>query len=177
MKCFPLRQARCLLIKPAFTLIEVLVVLTLIAFLCMLSIGGLRFSNHQAVSTQARALCMSCRYLQQRALAAQQEQSMTFDPAGAYRLSTGEVYELVRGVQFGSISGALGPPAEPRVAITNPITFVGNKITFYPTGIIQPGTVYLVDRQQQILYAVTVAVSGVSCPRVYRYERGRWQLV
>ncbi len=106
-----------------------------------------------------------------------QEQSVVFEEEkDQYVTSTGEVHKLVQNVHFGVIPGVAGPPAEPHESLSHAITFVQHKIIFHPTGVIQSGSAYLVDKDKQILYAVTVAVSGVSYVRLYKYDQQQWHL-
>ena len=80
-------------------------------------------------------------------------------------------------VQFGVLPGIMGPPATPTHAITQPITFVGNKILFYPEGIIQAGAIYLKDTKNRVQYALSSGVSTVSYLRKYQYTGGEWKLL
>lgn len=175
------RQVRRLLTNRsnvhAFILAQLLITCALIAFLALLSLSSLHLIKHQSVAADAYTLRAACWYLQLHARTTQREQSLVFDEAGLrYISSTGDVHRLAHGVLFGVLPGVLGPPADPRALLTRAITFMNNKIIFYPTGAVQPGSVYLVDKNQQVLYAVTVAVAGASYFRIYKYDQTRWQL-
>jgi len=84
--------------------------------------------------------------------------------------------KLLSGVQFGFIQGAKGPPAHPVSILSKPITFLEESITFHPDGIMQAGTIYLVNAHKTRMYAISNAVSQVSHVRKYRYD-GSWRLI
>ena len=56
------------------------------------------------------------------------------------------------------------------------ISFENNHIIFYADGTIQAGTVYLVDVNKKLLYALTSGVGHISFLRKYRYD-GSWHVI
>ena len=84
--------------------------------------------------------------------------------------------KLSQRISFGSLPNVLGPPGSPSHKIEKAVTFPSFAIHFYPTGIISSGTVYLVDKKKQYMYALSNAVSQFSYLRLYRYD-GKWKLL
>jgi prepilin-type N-terminal cleavage/methylation domain-containing protein len=160
----------------AFTLIELMVVICLIALLA--GMGVMQFSFLDATITHAELdkLMTACLYMQQLAIATNEEKQLLFDiNKHEYRFE--KFYEkLSPRVRFGFLSGVKGPPGSPTHIIEKAITFPSARICFYPTGIISSGTVYLVDAKKHCLYALSNAVSHVSFLRLYIYKNGTWQL-
>jgi type II secretion system protein H len=162
--------------KSGFSLIELMVVLAIIALIAMLTGTGSRALTDLATRLELDKLYALCHYAQRYAMASNQIQTITFNiPANSYRFREREE-KLASGVQFGFIQGAQGPPAQPVSALSKPITFLGEHITFYPDGIIQAGTLYLVNDKKTIMYALSNAVSQVSHLRKYVYD-GSWRMV
>jgi len=153
-----------------------MIVLAIIALIAMLTGIGSSTLTDTATRLELDKLYALCHYAQRYAMASNQMRTITFNlPANSYRFREREE-KLLSNVQFGFIQGAQGPPAQPTSALTKPITFVDEHITFYPDGIIQAGTVYLVNKNKTIMYALSNAVSPVSHLRKYAYD-GAWRLV
>lgn len=76
-------------------------------------------------------------------------------------------------IKFGYIPKTKGPPANPKKIITKAITFkkadTYHRVCFFPTGIIYSGTIYITDKQEKHMNALTCAVSQVSFIRTYKY--------
>jgi len=158
-----------------FSLIELIIVLSLLLLITTLTLPSFWFFKRQLVASQAEKLHMVFNYMQQSAISCNKNLSLKFSN-NSY--SYDQYQEtLPVGVIFGIKPGAKGPPAFPSHKINSPISFVGNQVTFFSTGQIQPGTVYLIDSEKNYLYAVTVPVSQVSFIRKYRYESNKWQLL
>jgi len=162
--------------KKGFTLIEAMVVICLFGLISTLAIMQLSFLDETIVRSQIDKLAAVCSYLRQKAIATNSEQKLIFDlEKNEYRCD--DVREtLPQRYSFGFMEKALGPPGSPSQKIEKAITFPGNIIHFYPTGIISSGTVYVVDKKKQYMYALSNAVSQFSYLRMYRYE-GKWKLL
>jgi prepilin-type N-terminal cleavage/methylation domain-containing protein len=162
--------------KTGFSLIELIIVLAIIAIIAMLAGTSANTLHNAAIRLEVDKLYALCHYAQRYAMASNEMQTITFNLANnTYRFHDREE-QLVADVQFGFIEGAKGPPAHPSYLLANPITFSDNHITFYPDGIIQAGTVYLVNKNHTSMYALSNAVSAVSHLRKYVYK-GSWQLM
>jgi type II secretion system protein H len=162
--------------KSGFSLIELMIVIAIIALIALLTGTGNSALSDIATRLELDKLYALCHYAQRYAMASNQVQTITFNiPANSYRFREREE-KLLSGVQFGFIQGAKGPPAHPVSPLAKPITFVEDHITFYPDGIIQAGTIYLVNKNKTTMYALSNAVSQVSHLRMYAYD-GSWRMV
>lgn len=129
-----------------------------------------------ATRLELEKLYALCQYAQRYAMASNNIQTITFNVStNTYRFLEWEE-QLTSGVQFGFMRNAQGPPAQPTSLLSKPITFAGNHITFYPDGIMQSGTLYLVNTNKTSMYALSNAVSQVSHVRKYKYN-GAWHVI
>lgn len=156
------------------SLVELIVVISLMAMLLTV-VGRFSLAAHDyLLHSQVRVLFLACRYAQQRALARSGREEINFDlEKKTYRCC--QITEhLAPGVLFGTSRPVYGPPGKPSRLIQKPISFMGEKIVFYPTGIMQAGTVYLTDVHKKATYALSNAVSAVSHMRIYRLDGKKW---
>jgi prepilin-type N-terminal cleavage/methylation domain-containing protein len=161
--------------RKAFTLIEVMVVISLLMLFSSFAIMHISFFDTTVVRLELDKLMAACLYMQQLAIATNEEKHLVFDEQkSAYYFDTYSE-KLSQRVRFGFLRGVNGPPGSPIDTIEKAITFPLKRISFYPTGIISSGTVYFVDRKKQVLYALSNAVSHVSYLRLYSYT-GAWNL-
>lgn len=153
-----------------------MIVLAIIAIIAMLA-GTSKILVHDiAMRLELNKLHAVCQYAQRYAMASNQAQVITFNiPANTYYFQ-GREEKLSSGMQFGFIPGVKGPPAHPVSVLSKPITFSEGSITFYPDGIMQSGTIYLVNARNTVMYALSNAVSQVSHMRLYTYD-GSWRLL
>ena len=160
--------------KQGFTLIELSVVLALFLLLSFFSQMSINFLDRMVLHTEIEKLQTICRYLQQCALVSNKEQELVFSQNNKSYRYNNHNETLSAKVFFGFIPKVKGPPASANKLIQKPITFINNRIVFYPTGIISAGTVYLTDQKKQVMYALSNGVSQISFLRTYRYN-GSWQ--
>lgn len=158
------------------TLIELLVVCALIMGVAALTISTKHLYQRFAASMELEHLYMACRYMQRRAMCTHQEQHLIIDTHARIYCYAGHKHTLAGGVLFGTMPQIKGSPAQPTGIVTQPVTFQGNTIIFYPTGIISSGTLYLTDNARSCCYALSNAVSTVSLLRRYAYKKS-WQLI
>ncbi len=159
-----------------FALIEVGVVLVLLSMLSILVIVQWSCFARSMVRSQMDMLAAHCMHAQRCAQLANEPIQVTFDLAHQAYTVQGYHHALGGNVRFGVVPGVQGPPSTPTKPIGNPVTFPQCRITFWPSGIMQAGTVYLVDATHQYQYALSCAVSTFSYLRKYRYDRG-WQVI
>ena len=157
-----------------FSLIEVTVVIALFAFIMTIGFAHSKFMYYVVVKQEIQKLALICRSLQQAAMMSNVPKVLTFDLKRKSYLYDGASETLPMSVEFGILPGTMGPPSNPTRQIDSPITFEQEKIIFHPDGIIQPGTVYLISKDKQIMYALSSPVSQVSYMRIYKYD-GAWQ--
>jgi Tfp pilus assembly protein FimT len=160
-----------------FSLFELLIVIALITTLSLLVTSTYTWLNQLSVRAEVDSLYNTCRYLQRYAQLTGKQQELIFNQAdGTFSYHT-HTHTLPKHVSFAIIDGTKGPPSSPTTVIKDAITFLNSRIIFYPDGIIQSGTVYLVDSTKQYLFAVTSPVASVSYIRKYHYVHGKWQLM
>ena len=165
-----------------FSLIETGIVLMLLSALMCLGMHSFQEYDRLLLHNELNRLYMLCIAYSQRAALQQRPYEITFSSTNSQIInitepSQEEIHHLTNGTQFGILTSVKGPPATPQNFITQPITFVGNKITFYPDGKIQPGTLYLTDTNKRWLYALSCSVGTLSYLRRYRYEQNKWILM
>lgn len=157
-----------------FSLVELTIVMTLFGIMVGIVLVHGTYMYRAVVKQEIEKLALICRYLQHAAMMSNMPKALLFDrKAGAYRYD-GARECLPPSVEFGVLSGVKGPPSNPTRQIQSPITFENERIIFHPDGIIQPGTVYLISKDKQVMYALSSPVSQVSYMRIYRYD-GSWQ--
>jgi type II secretory pathway pseudopilin PulG len=174
--------------QESFTLIELLLVIALVLFLSVLTIPALFDLDSYALNYELEKLAVVFGYQQQRALVTNQIQTLTLDSvAMTYTYSINNkpvVYKLSDRVRFGFIKSALGPPGDPKVPIGQAITFTSHQtkannfiVVLFPNGNISPGSLYITDKRERIMGALTCSVSRVSYIRRYLYQLNQWVLV
>lgn len=160
--------------KYGYTIVELLVVITILALLIGLTIPGLAFLRQHAIESELDKLQIICQLLQKQAINTGRKEYLTFHVFDHSYFYCSHSEKLASNVYFGIIKGVNGPPANPKEPITVPITFPKQRITFYPNGMISAGTMYLTNQDRKTLLALTVPVSQVSFIRKYRYQNGAW---
>lgn len=154
-------------------LLELIAVLALIVIIVSLSMPTFSVFDRLLVRTELNTLYLTCTSLQQQAQATGKPQELTFSIKDNTYMWKNNKHTLHASVRLGILPKIKGPPAEPRAIITRPVTFPGDKIVFHPDGIVQAGSVYLIDKAQRFLCALTCSVSHVSYMRRYIYD-SRW---
>lgn len=164
-------------LSPAFTLIEISIVLALLMLIMTISLPGIWFLKQQAVACELEKLNMAFAYLQQAAITSNKNLSLKFDPSTNSYSYENYHEKLSKNIIFGTKEGIKGSPSTTNQILSNAITFVNNQVTFYANGKIQPGSVYLVDSAKQFMFALTVPVSQISFIRKYKYKDNKWILI
>ena len=175
--------------RKSFSLVEVLISLSVIVIFSSLMIPHFLNVKRYLLINEVDKLFVTFSYLQQRAIASNQVQKMFFDFSDRsyyYFDKTGKksVYNLADSIKFGFMKNSKGPPGQTKKArnlIRNAVTFdLRNKpprASFYPDGKITPGTVYLVDKEEKMMVALTCPLGQVSYIRKYKYDNGSWMLI
>jgi prepilin-type N-terminal cleavage/methylation domain-containing protein len=159
-----------------FALLEVAIVLLLFTVLAGISAINVRFFDRMIVRVELEKLHTICKYLQQSAMVSNEPYTITFDCEHKKYAYNNTAEQLPAHVCFGACAGAKGPPSAPTHPISSPITFADNSITFYPSGIVQSGAIYLMDTSGEYMCALSCGVSHVSYLRTYEYD-GAWHLL
>jgi len=176
-----------------YTLIELMLVCTLVFIVCAISIPTFFNKPNYDLDNELSKLEVIFTYLQQRARATNQTQTATIDIKNNCvtwnRNGKQASHTLAQTLQFGFLSGSHGPPANPTGPIVQAITFVkgGSQVLawddkkseppfveFFSNGKISSGSIYITDKKQQIMGALTLGVSQVSYIRRYVYQSKQW---
>lgn len=153
-----------------YALFQLGILLTLLLIICTLSLPRFSFLQHRLVRTEIEKMMLMFRYLHRTALTRNQDQHLQLFPQESWYEGAGHREILPGGVQFAVLPGVYGPPSHPHQALSTPSTYKDNRITFYAHGIIQAGTVYLTDKNKQVMYALSSAISPIAHIRAYRYN-------
>ena len=152
---------------------EMLVAIAILALLTGITCVHLGSYRYTCMRQQLALFELSWHQLQYCAMARNQQQEMVFDETGNRYKIDGVWHTLPSTLRFGFLTASKGPPSNPINSIQSAITFPGKKVTCFPDGTIQAGTVYLVDDKKLTMHALTCGVSAVSFLRKYRYD-GTW---
>jgi len=162
--------------KHGFSLIESMIAIGLVTIIAGLALWNMHLFSGVVVRADIEKLYTVCVYLRQKAVSTQQEQVLEFDfKNNTYRYDSGLHY-LNSGVVYGFIEGVKGPPSAPQKHIAKCSTFDRDRITFYPDGVIQSGTLYVTDSAGKTLYALTCGIGQISFLRKYRYDNS-WHIL
>lgn len=159
--------------KSGFTLIELMIVVSLCCLSVAVVFNARALFHETSIRAEQDLLYATCLYLQQSAMATNQEQTLSL-LEGGYSFED-EHRSLHPDVRFGVRPGVKGPPSAPKKELKKPITFKNQCITFHPDGIIDAGTLYLTDKNHEHQYALSSGVGVVSHLRRYRYDSS-WQV-
>ena len=166
--------------KRAFTLLELIIVLSIVILLATLSIPLLTINPEDELRSCLADLTHTCQLVQQQALTLGVNQtivlathSITY-PVGQRSFTQ----ELPPSLCWGFLDQVNGPPAIPTSKIIQAVTFPAEnniaQITFYPNGAISPGTAYIIDRDKRVMGAFACGVYPVSYIRRYLYKSHQW---
>lgn len=167
----------------AFTLIELLLVLTITLLLATLSIPSFFSSTEQEIVKELDKLEAIIVYLQQQAVATQKTHMIFFDQnqQGYLFDKNGKnvTFSFGNNICFGFLPTAYGPPGDPTAPIKQCIAFpINEKNIFFaklfPNGKISPGSLYITDKYKKHMGALTCSVSQVSYIRKYVYQSDKW---
>jgi Tfp pilus assembly protein FimT len=166
-----------------FTLYEIIIVLAIITFILTISIPRTDIFRQKVIILELDKLFNIFNYLQQRAIASNNSQQLTFNIKNnsyLYLSLTNKSisYQLSYPIIFGFLEAVKGPPSTPTKLINKAITFqTKNKtltVTFLSNGKITPGTIYIIDKYKKLMCALTCPISQVSYIRKYIYKNGQW---
>lgn len=170
--------------RNAFSLIELLITLALVAIVITFTIPRTTFFTRFLVQAEINKLYAVFCYLQQRAMAGNEEQELFLNLSdNTYQFKTiqGEItiQKLPKTVRFGFLPGTMGPPSKPskpiEIAATFPLTRGSPTASFMTNGKITPGTIYVLAGNGAYQGALTCPISQVSYIRRYAYENQHWK--
>jgi type II secretory pathway pseudopilin PulG len=163
-------------IQSGFTLVELMVSVSLCILLYSVSMVSVQLLEKTMVQMEMNLLCAACNHLQQQAIATNAIQELSFNAARSSYAFNGNEHALAKGVCFDVALDAYGPPSAPYHILEKPITFKENKIFFYPEGIMSAGMICFTNSARTILCALSSAVAHASFVRRYRYD-GKWHSI
>lgn len=156
-----------------YIMFELLVAIALVGLMVGITCTHVGAYQYNGIKQQVALFALQWHQLRQAAMTRNKQQEMFLDESGHRYQLDGIWYELPPTIRFGFLPDAKGPPSHPNTLIHSAITFVQKKVTCFPDGTIQAGTVYLVDDKKSCMYALTSGVAAVSFLRKYRYD-GTW---
>lgn len=178
------------MLKKSFTLIELLVYLSLLLLIIAITIPRFSFFDKHLLTHELDKLFATFTYLQQKSIASNKRITLTLDQnSNSYSYlsqnSNVTTEQLSDQIIFGFIDGAMGPPGNPSQKIRFPINLehpLNNSdrqdnptVIFKPNGRISPCTLYLRDKTNKNMGALTCSVSQVSYIRRYLYDNFKWK--
>lgn len=156
--------------RGGIALFELIVVLAFLMIIVSLAVPTFSVFDRLLVRAELDTLYLTCASLQQEAQLTGQAKELIFMITQQAYTWGKERHVLHPSVRFGFIQDVKGPPSSPQVIIKHPVTFPSDKIVFHPDGIVQAGSVYLIDKASRFLFALTCPVSRVSYVRRYIYQ-------
>ena len=165
----------------SFSLFELLAVVAVIIILLTVTVSKSSFFNKFVLKNEVDKVFTLFSYLQQRAIASNNQQEIIFDLQNNSYLMNSNPKEnkLANVVKFGFLQNSYGPPSDPTKLIQNAVSFKKDgtnkfKVIFYPDGKVESGSIYLIDKDYKNMMALTIPVSSVSYIRKYEYKNGKW---
>lgn len=163
-------------VSEGYFLIEILIVLAIISLLASIAIPSLNFLDRQLISSDLEKLNLAFYYMQQSAIASNRNLYLKFEDLKSYSYDNYKEY-LSKNVEFGNVNELKGPPSTQEKFNNKSINFVNNRATFYSNGKIQPGSIYLTNKNKEYQYALTTPISQVSYIRKYKFENNKWHIL
>jgi Tfp pilus assembly protein FimT len=163
--------------KKAFTLVELTLVLSLLAFILYLALPQNNFSKNIDVRSEVETMHMLITHVHYYALATGQDQEIVIDTMqNCYRYRETN-HTLLPSVQFGASSDIKGPPSSPTHTLESALTFADHKIIATAQGALSSGTVYFTDSNKMCFYALSISVGACPTIKKYRYHTRQWVLL
>lgn len=157
-------------------LIELMIVLALVAFISYLGFSQFNFSKNLTVKSEVEKLYAVFNYLAKLSQVQNRDIKLKIDAIENSYFWDNKKEFLSDQVKFGFFAFAKGPPSNPSNSIKKPISFENDEIIFYSDGKISAGTIYLIDKDINYMYAISCPVSEFSYIRRYAYQN-KWILL
>lgn len=172
-----------MLIKSGFTLFEILIVISTIIFLISISINFFKLNNETLVLIELEKLYSCLLYLQNKAKIELKNQYLILNiKDNSYKYNNyPDKIQLSKHVIFGFLENSKGPPSNAKYLINKASTFKNNTIIFYKDGTISSGVIYIKDKNNQFMYALSSGISSITYLRRYKYiqnsNQNNWHLL
>jgi prepilin-type N-terminal cleavage/methylation domain-containing protein len=160
-----------------FSLVELMIVIAIGAFLMMCTIASVRFFDRSFVRSELYFLKLFCQRVRSDAITCGDMRTIQIDPGANSYSAHGMTVQLPAQVCFGAVAGALGPPSLPAQSIVQSVTFKDNNIICHTDGSVSSGIVYMTDKDHSVSYALSNGVGASSYLRLYRYEGSKWVMI
>ena len=153
-------------------LLEFVFVVGILSLLVTICLPRMDFIRRAYARAEIDKLYSDFIYLQQCSVSENKIQTLSFDEKHNEYSYNGHSHSLPRGIVFGVLPGVLGPPSKPSKPIEKGITFKDLKVMFYPTGIVRPGMVSIVDYFAGVMFSLSSSASSISSIKKYAYQHG-----
>ena len=185
--------------KHCFTLLETTISIAVVLLIAILAFSKLTFLDAFFLKNEIENMQCLFNHLRQKSISRNVPSSVVFDAKNHKYFCDfmGESieYKIHHRIKFGFIPGAKGPPGNPKNSIEFPISFDEEassaqfssgsqensakiqlkKVTFFPNGRVTAGTIYLTNKKETCMRAISCSVSSFWL-RKYRYVDGKWIL-
>lgn len=175
--------------QKSFSLIEIFISLFLLALILIIAIPNTAFFEKEILKSETEKLFSVMLFLQQKAIATNKPQKILLNTSkNQYSYETfnkTNIIQLNDKISFDFLKDCQGPPADPKNIITKPITFplVKNTtdtfvINFFCNGKLNAGTIYLINKKNNYMMAITTPISNISFIRkYYLLQKNKWRLL
>jgi len=180
--------------RQGMTMMELLIVITMIGIMAAMVVPRLRASPRRMVQESARQLSRDIELVRSRALGSKRATRLTLVGTTAwigYRDVEGDAVINEISAEADSMRGFGQRALDPQVLLGrgsapaisgwpagNPTSFTGSRLNFRGNGMTQPfgtqGVIYLRHRDDPSVVAA-VTVTGAGSVRVWNYRGGTWQ--
>lgn len=162
--------------KAGYSLLELILCIGMMGIFFHYSVTLIRPLYKTLVDLEAWHFKALCFHMQSLAIIKNLPYTLAINPATSAYLSPVYSALLTPQVKLGAHEPLYGPPSNPYQLITTATTFAHNTITFYPSGAIQPGTLYLHSAFAHYQMAVSIDIGTPAHVQIYAYQHG-WQKI
>lgn len=172
--------------KKSFSLIEFSVSMALVMLIFMISFSRFSFLHFFILKNETSKLSNLVSFLHQKSISINKKQILFLSQKdNSYFYFTGNkkvTYKFPDVIKFGFLKKSLGPPAKPKKLIQKAITFKRTeknifKLIFFPDGVCDSGTIYLIDKNNKHMFALTSSISKLTYFQKYKYVSKKWIIV
>ncbi len=152
-----------------FSLIELTITITVIVIVYAIAIPTLSYVNKTMLNLELKNIYILFTYLKQKSITKNQIHKLVFNVKKnfyTYQINDRKVLrKLPYNLKIGILEKSFGPPSKKTGPLNKPVTFINNKVIFYPDGKISPGSLYLKSGNNMV--AITCPISKIAYIRQY----------
>lgn len=161
--------------KSGFYIFELILIIFLTAIVLKFTINGaLNFFNSQILKAQAEKLYQTIYALKNRAQLQNKKIEIKINTNQNIYSYENQQEKLNKNIKFGFLENSFGPPSSPNKKITKACTFKNDTIKIEPNGEINPGTIYLTDKNQKFMSAISIGIAKTIFIRKYSYKNNKF---